>query len=241
MPKAPATQSVTLSKPELLHAVSLHISQEETRYYLNGLWIEPVSKGILLVATDGHRLSVGYDDAATHTGIGKGIILPVPKAMHRDLNPRKFPADKDIAPLQWQDGWWKVIDRQHGAPAIDGNFPDWRRVLPPTEHLTLGMKGGFNTRYLAELHQIAKILQGDPEGLLIYGEDAAGPHLAQITNRSDWRCILMPMWCEKNPVPDWLAKDWPKTWANSKRATDVAKAKKPARTRTKKPEPAKAA
>ena len=53
---------------KLVHAA---ISKEETRYYLNGVFIEPHPVGgAVLVATDGHRMLVAHDEKGEVSGSG---------------------------------------------------------------------------------------------------------------------------------------------------------------------------
>lgn len=53
---------IILKNPAFLAAASLFVSKEETRYYLNGVLIEPAPQGgVFLVATDGHRLVCFHD------------------------------------------------------------------------------------------------------------------------------------------------------------------------------------
>lgn len=48
---------IVLNIPAVLFLqASGFVSTDETRYYLDGVYVEPVAKGCRLVATDGHRL-----------------------------------------------------------------------------------------------------------------------------------------------------------------------------------------
>lgn len=66
---------------DLFRAVSVAVSTEETRYYLNGVNVEqhPV-KGVILTATDGHRLLCAHDENGETDG---AYIVPAGKDLIR--------------------------------------------------------------------------------------------------------------------------------------------------------------
>jgi DNA polymerase III sliding clamp (beta) subunit (PCNA family) len=147
-----------LVNADLLHAVSLFMSNEETRYYLRGVQIEPHPNkpGALLVATDGHRMLIAHDPEAVVTESG---IIPVSKAMIAELaqSRKKYKSIK-------QDDFGFILDGKTAriailgqspcnaailpAERIDGSFPDWRRVVK-TKHEGENKLGliSFNAEY----------------------------------------------------------------------------------------------
>jgi len=108
------------------------ISTEETRYYLNGIYVHAVSEGdekLRAVATDGHRLARAEVDLPEGANGIPGVIVP----------------RKTVAELR------KLIDETDGSvkvslsdtkvrfdfdeavlisKLIDGTFPDYERVIP---------------------------------------------------------------------------------------------------------------
>ncbi|MDQ0301388.1 DNA polymerase III subunit beta [Ancylobacter polymorphus] len=62
---------------EGLEAISLAMSTEEARYYLNGVFMHPIPEGggIRFVATDGHKLAL-HDIPMEGAGAGWGCIIP---------------------------------------------------------------------------------------------------------------------------------------------------------------------
>ena len=66
----------------LLKAVALAVTKTETRYYLNGVYVEFFADHITLTATDGHKLIAGrqvrVDTGSGDSAAGEaGIILPL--------------------------------------------------------------------------------------------------------------------------------------------------------------------
>ena len=77
-------------------AVSLFMSTEEIRYYLNGVFVCPAPEGhtgVLLVATDGHAMGVAHDPDGETNG---DWICSVPDVLRAALIPeKKFAIDED--------------------------------------------------------------------------------------------------------------------------------------------------
>lgn len=117
---------------------SFAISTEDTRYYLNGVFMHtvedagPQSTGrckLRMVATDGHRLSRVETELDPLTPIFKGVIIP--RKMVMEL--RKLLEDKDglvnislsHARIRVEFNKWVMVSK-----LIDGTFPDYERVIP---------------------------------------------------------------------------------------------------------------
>ena len=116
----------------LIDRTRFAISTEETRYYLNGIYIHSVGKGdpkLRAVATDGHRLArVEIDPPEGAAGI-PGVI--VPRKTVAEL--RKLIEDLDSA-VAVELSETKIRFGIDGAvlisKLIDGTFPDYDRVIP---------------------------------------------------------------------------------------------------------------
>lgn len=111
--------------------VSFAVSTEETRYYLNGIYMHPVEDGTVLrfVATDGHRLS--RVDTKAPQGAEKipGVIIPRKTVGEVERLLKDAPSDVVIRLSQ------NFIRFELGATVlssklIDGTFPDYVRVIP---------------------------------------------------------------------------------------------------------------
>lgn len=99
---------------------SLFVSDEETRYYLNGVCLD----GADVIATDGRVLGF-VDGGMSFDGqpiIPRGVV----KALGKIGDFRSIAIDKGRAAFTF-DG---VSVR---ARLIDGKFPDWRRVVPSAD------------------------------------------------------------------------------------------------------------
>ncbi|WP_288413914.1 DNA polymerase III subunit beta [uncultured Novosphingobium sp.] len=128
-----------------LAGVKHAISTEETRYYLNGVYLHPVDLEVRFAATDGHRLARwtldGPDGAASFppvivarktVGIVDKLLASAIKAADRDGSPPEVLIEADGAgrllrfAMRASDGGEVELI----AKTIDGQFPDYTRVIP---------------------------------------------------------------------------------------------------------------
>lgn len=109
------------------------ISTEETRYYLNGVYLHIAEEGgksaLRAVATDGHRLA--RVDVAAPDGAGPAPGVIVPRKTVGEL--RKLLED-DEAEVEVSVSETKIRFKADGlvltSKVIDGTFPDYSRVIP---------------------------------------------------------------------------------------------------------------
>lgn len=105
------------------------VSTDETRFNLNGIFVERGPKGLRLVATDGHRLSMVERevDNIENFELSKGVIVPrkgfAELAKHLDGGQFEFGVSGNSA-VGRRDGL--VISMR----LIDGDFPDYKVVIP---------------------------------------------------------------------------------------------------------------
>ncbi len=118
---------------ELIDRTQFAISTEETRYYLNGIYLHIVAindvKMLRAVATDGHRLAQAQLAAPAGSESMPGVI--VPRKTVGELQKLLEAADDDIR-VEVSDNKIRVTI---GAVVltsklIDGTFPDYVRVIP---------------------------------------------------------------------------------------------------------------
>ena len=118
---------------KLIDKTRFAISNEETRYFLNGLYFDKKidnQKNILsIVATDGHRLAKFDFNFKEDSKIVPGVIIP--KKTINELY--KILADFD-GTIKINLNSNKIVFFINKSilisKLIDGNFPDYRRVIP---------------------------------------------------------------------------------------------------------------
>jgi DNA polymerase-3 subunit beta len=184
------TTTITVNA-DMLRAALLCTSAEETRYYLNGVFVDPAGK---LVSTDGHRMFVGAIDLASDNtddnpapGSFTGWII-CRDVLKRALAGHKLPTIT-IAPDRVGD---------IACKPIDGTFPDWRRVVP--SEIT-GTVAQFNPAYVADMGKIGLLLQGKPRRGYSSGtalsahihHNGEGPAGVTFPGVEDAYAVLMPI------------------------------------------------
>lgn len=139
----------------LFGAVAFAMSQEETRYYLNGAYLHPV-KGRALIraaATDGHRLA--SEDLEFSETFGDGATFPgtiVPAKTVRIIVDALKPAAKEMqsAIVTFYKGGrigFAAPGVEIVSKSIDGTFPDYERVIPKDNPRLIA----FDGRQLADM------------------------------------------------------------------------------------------
>ncbi|HVK92502.1 MAG TPA: DNA polymerase III subunit beta [Mycoplana sp.] len=117
----------------LIEKTQFAISTEETRYYLNGIYLHTHESGGKLklrsVATDGHRLARAEVDAPAGAEGMPGIIIP--RKTVSEL--QKLVDDPDVAittELSDTKIRFTIGNVVLTSKLIDGTFPDYQRVIP---------------------------------------------------------------------------------------------------------------
>jgi DNA polymerase-3 subunit beta len=108
------------------------ISTEESRFTLNGALLVLKSKGLTMVATDGHRLSmVEYDLDFPEVAGSFRALLPR-KAMSEILKLAAEAGPDTMLAFAGDDNhlFFQLGDRLLISRKLTGNFPDFERVLP---------------------------------------------------------------------------------------------------------------
>jgi DNA polymerase-3 subunit beta len=117
----------------LIDTTRFAISTEETRYYLNGIYLHAAARGksqmLRAVATDGHRLAQAEVPLPKGAEAMPGIILPrkTVHELHRLIEGSDGTVDVGVstAKARFEIGTITLTSK-----LIDGTFPDYARVIP---------------------------------------------------------------------------------------------------------------
>lgn len=130
---------------DMIEKTAYAICMDETKYNLNGVFIqasEEDDKPILkMVSTDGHRLSLCSKEVAgtSATELTKGVIFPkkgifeLKKLAEEESGPIRLGFMDNSAAIK--KGNTVVVMR-----LVDGDFPDYRRVIPNANNRTVTVK-----------------------------------------------------------------------------------------------------
>ena len=159
-----------------LKAALTHAAKNDVRFYLNGICMDLDAGRI--VATDGHRMFVAFgpkDPGKGRVILPRGLVASVCKlAGKRGMQVTVTLAgagSEATATLALPTG------ASFGETLIDGNFPDWPRVIPAKMS---GLPGQYNLDYLAAA----------AEALVIHGAASKAEGVRVAYNGPDKACIV---------------------------------------------------
>jgi len=118
------------------------ISSEESRFTLNGALLVLRKGGVVMVATDGHRLAM-IESSEELPGVTGAYRALLPRKAMMEL--QKLAGDSDPASLVKFSGddnhlLFKLGDRLILSRKLTGNFPDYERVLPKDQPHAVTLK-----------------------------------------------------------------------------------------------------
>lgn len=115
----------------MLHHVAFAAGTEDARYYLCGVYVHvPTdSEAMIAAATNGHRLARFHVDAPEGSADLAGIILPSKAvgAIEAMLDEEGGAADVAMSAAKFR---FEIGATTLTGKAIDGQFPDYNRVIP---------------------------------------------------------------------------------------------------------------
>lgn len=205
----------------LFRIVHGFISKEEIRYYLNGVLVEPCGAGVVMVATDGHRMLVAYDENGT---ADSSLIVKLPPFAVRECKVPVMFNDKRVLLV---DSAANSATIEHiSAPKIkgdvpvsqtiltahrvliEGSFPDWRRVVP-TKEIDPSSRAafvGFNGKYLADWSKVGIELSrgGNVAAVSIQQVGESDPALVRWSGHDNIIGVQMPMRTDRFRLPAFM-------------------------------------
>jgi DNA polymerase-3 subunit beta len=104
------------------------VSDDETRYFLNGTYFEKDGENVIMVATDGKRLSYIEKTIDAEIPDFNGIIIP-PKVLNMV---KKLASGEGSLKLASTDKniYIDFDEQQITSALIDGQFPNYKKVIP---------------------------------------------------------------------------------------------------------------
>lgn len=120
----------------LIDKTRFAISTEETRYYLNGIYLHAHDGALRAVATDGHRLALSEIELPSGAAGIPGIIIP--RKTIAEIRRLIDGVDGDVnlsvsdAKIRFEFGSAVLTSK-----LIDGTFPDYDRVIPKSNEKEL--------------------------------------------------------------------------------------------------------
>lgn len=198
------TQNLLQVDANLYRAAVICASVEPVRDYICCVRLEPhPDGGVVMIATDGHRMMVIRD----HSGqCRKPFSFLLPPAGLLACKPSgKLKADPVRIVVQ-SDGSARVGSEYVSDKnvLVQGDYPDWRKVIPVQKWKN--EPTSFNAHYLSGFAKIGDIL--NPSGhrsIRILTSEKDGPALILFPSFADAFGILMPMRADVGEgLPRWM-------------------------------------
>ena len=123
----------------LIDKTRFAISTEETRYYLNGIFLHSINNELRSVATDGHRLACIKSDLPSGAEEMPSIIIPR-KTVGEIRKLIEDSSDDLIVKVSDTKIQFILKDVQLTSKLIDGTFPDYERVIPKNNDKELSIE-----------------------------------------------------------------------------------------------------
>ena len=114
------------------------VSDDETRYFMNGVFFENLDGKLVMVATDGRRLSFVSHSPEAPISDFSGVIIPpkilslIRKLATGEGSVRMAVAEKSIF-VQFEN-------QRVSSALIEGQFPNYRRVIPESQNYQIHVK-----------------------------------------------------------------------------------------------------
>jgi DNA polymerase-3 subunit beta len=120
---------------EMIQQSVFAISDDETRYFMNGAFFEKKEDSINMVATDGRRLAFVGKKPSGNINDFNGIIIP-PKILNTVL---KRSGDEGTVSISVNDKtvFINFASYQFSSVLIEGSFPNYKKVIPENQEFSL--------------------------------------------------------------------------------------------------------
>jgi DNA polymerase-3 subunit beta len=136
-PKLPREENAPLVKIngavllEMIRKTAFAISTDETRYILNGVYFEPRESGkVRMVATDGHRLALVEREMEGEFKLKGGVIIPRKGLLELKRLLDEAPEAECHLGFAESSALFKKSGLTMVMRLIDGQFPEYQRVIP---------------------------------------------------------------------------------------------------------------
>ncbi len=135
-PKFGESSTVTLPQDKvrtMLKQTSIAISMDESRYVLNGVYMSFQPDKLIMVATDGRRLSMSEEELAVESGAKGEIIVPT-KAVTELNRLLQSSGEVEIKFTENQVSFLIKGEDDHSvllmSKLVEGNYPNYKQVIP---------------------------------------------------------------------------------------------------------------
>lgn len=154
---APENSFFQIPQNDLIEMISqtvFAVSDDETRYFMNGVYMEKLEDKIVMVATDGRRLSCISKIFGDAVPSFSGVIIP-PKVLNlvRKLLSSQGMVSMAIGEKQV---FFEFDNQKLSSSMIEGQFPNYQRVIPESQLYSINIK---RTQFNEALKRVALMVE----------------------------------------------------------------------------------
>ena len=136
--RAPVDSFFQIAQADLNEMISqtvFAVSDDETRYFMNGVYLEKSEEHLVMVATDGRRLSYISKIVGPDVPIFSGVIIP-PKILNMVRKLSSGEGQMMIA-INEKQVFFEFDNQKLSSALIEGQFPNYQRVIPESQRYTV--------------------------------------------------------------------------------------------------------
>ena len=206
-------------KARLVAAICQFKAERDIRYYLNGVYVEPIETGgVLIVATNGHAMGIWRDLSGK---IERPAILRIGKKLEAacagsDLKRLRIIDDRlavVIDPAKDSKGTQAALSEVYvqnkhsdkpGSWEVEGKFPNWKRVIP-SQASGLMLHDALHPDYVALAEKAIRLGNGTKFIGISFIQPNKNDGIAVIANgTADFFGIIMPLREVSTQYPEWV-------------------------------------
>lgn len=190
-------------------AVAQFMAKSDIRYYLNGIYVEPVSTGgAVIVATNGHVMGMWLDPDGR---IDRPVILRTTTKLLGACTikgAKYLQLVEDRLTVTDQKNLELFVQPNREKWEIEGSFPDWKRQIPKTE-IVPTLFDGLNPAYVTLVTNALKLGTGVKErwagGITFNQPKPSGPIIVTSNklNAENFFAVIMPLRDSVSHQPKW--------------------------------------
>ncbi len=123
---------------EMIANTIFAVSDDETRYFMNGVHMEKTGNDLIMVATDGRRLAYIKKNLEVDVPDFKGIIIP-PKILGV-INKHAGDENPISMAISEKNIFFRFANYSISSVLIEGQFPNYQRVIPEEQKNSMTIK-----------------------------------------------------------------------------------------------------
>lgn len=195
--------------PRLVAAVGKFKATSDIRYYLNGVYVEPItSGGVLIAATNGHALCIWKD---TNGFAERPAILRTSAKLLAACTNKKAASlqlIEDRLTVIEKLGYEVYVQPLRESWEIEGTFPNLMRVIPKTGEVPT-LFDGLNPTYVSRVTEALKVGTNNSKyGCSVsFNQPEKNSGIVVTSNSAEahnFLAVIMPLRDAVSHQPTWL-------------------------------------